>query len=181
MLTKRKFVHRSNAHVCSTTNKPSQCIGDPCGGGDSSVCWQPRALIIEYRDEVYAGLKRVLEEAGFQVERGRVGATAAARIRQFEPDLILVNEELPDESGWLMTCKLRLTRRTQPIWLYTVRRPRWRADWREFLGVDEVIEYRGVLAILLQQVRQRLVDRCVSPPFEPARHPLGFALPSAVA
>lgn len=179
MWTKRNTMRRSCATGRPNADKPIQVLLDPPGGGDGSVRPGSRVLVLEHRDEVYRGLKLVLEEGGFQVERGRVGATARARIQQFEPDLILVNEELPDESGWLMTCKLRLSHRVQPVWLYAVRKPRWRADWRELLGVDEVIEYRGALTVLVQQIRRRLANRHVSPPVEPARRPAAVAPPAA--
>lgn len=181
MKTLRKPTRRSYAADRSAAFQVLGHASEPRLDVDRLDSRPPRVVVVEFRDEVYAGLKGVLEEAGFQVERGRIGATAAARIRRFEPDLILVNEELPDESGWLMTCKLRLTRCSQPIWLYAVRKPRRRKQWREFWGADEVIEYRGVLAILLQHIRRRLADRRASSPVEPARRPLGSASPSAVA
>jgi len=112
-----------------------------------------RALVVEFRDEVYAGLKAQLEEYGFEVERAESGATVALAFNRFTPDLILINEDMPDESGWVITGKLRLTRHRQPVWLYTIRQPRLKAEWKAFSGVDEVIEYGGVLIRLVQHVR----------------------------
>ena len=119
---------------------------------------RPRVLVVEYRDEVYAGLKALLEEHGSELERAESGATVASSFSRFVPDLLLINEDMPDESGWLITCKLRITRHRQPVWLYTVREPRLKADWKEFTGVDEVIEYGGVVIRLVQDVRQRLAE-----------------------
>jgi len=124
---------------------------------------RPRVLVIEFRDEVYSGLKSLLEEHGFEVERAALGATVAHTFNQFAPDLVLVNEDMPYESGWLITCKLRLMRHRQPVWLYTVRQPRLQADWKEFSGVDEVIEYGGVLIRLVQHVRRGIFEWLKSP------------------
>ena len=66
-----------------------------------------RVLIVEFRDEVYADLKSALEEYGCLVTRAMTGASVAAQVRLFTPDLTLVNESMPDESGWLIACKLR--------------------------------------------------------------------------
>jgi CheY-like chemotaxis protein len=113
-------------------------------------------LVVEHRDEVFNGLRVVLEEANLKVERAKLGGVVAAKIRKSVPGLILVNERMPDESGWLITCKLRLSRHAQPVWLYTLQRAYMVADWKEISGVDEVINYDGVLPKLFEKVRGRL-------------------------
>ena len=115
-----------------------------------------RLLIVESRDEVFATLKRVLEEQACEVARAVRGTEVAHRTEQFAPDLLLINENMPDESGWLISCKLRLTRVHKPVWLYAVRPPQFLADWKNICGVDEVIAYRGAVNQLTAQIRQRL-------------------------
>lgn len=117
---------------------------------------RPRVLIIESRDDVYSRLRPVLEEADFEIERRDVGAMVTSTIECFEPDLILVSEDMPDESGWLIVCKLRQSRHHQPVWMYAARRPHLQADWKDVYGVDQVIEYGGMLVCLVQQIRQRI-------------------------
>lgn len=115
-----------------------------------------RVLVVEFRDEVFAELKSVFEEHGCEVARAASGASVAAQVKQFAPGLLLVNESMPDESGWLITCKLRLTRQRLPIWLYAVRKPHPFADWKESIGVDEILAYGGVVSRLRLRVRERL-------------------------
>ena len=113
---------------------------------------RPRVLVVEFRDEVYAGLKVVLEEHDCRVIRAEVGAAVAGSIAQFSPDLVLVNESMPDESGWLVACKLQVTCLRLPVWLYAVQCPQPTTAWKEFSSVDRVIEYGGVLLRLVQDL-----------------------------
>lgn len=114
-----------------------------------------RVLIVEFRDEVYADLRSVFEDYGCEVMRASNGASVAARVRRFTPNLALVNESMPDESGWLIAGKLRLTRR-EPVWLYTDRKPDVGDDWKGCIGVDEILVYGGVVSQLRLRVRERL-------------------------
>lgn len=116
----------------------------------------PRVLIVEFRDEVFAALKSLLEENRCQVGRAVSGRDVATEVKRFAPDLVLVNEGMPGESGWLITCKLRLVQFHAPVWLYAGRKPRPHADWKELCGVDEVLAYGGVLRRLDARIRERL-------------------------
>jgi CheY-like chemotaxis protein len=115
-----------------------------------------RVLVVEFRDEVYAGLKTMLQDSGLEVERAERGSAVAACARRFAPDLILVNEDMPDESGWLIACKLRLGAKRCPAWIYAPRLPRCHREWQQFAGVSEVIVYDGVLLRLTVELRARL-------------------------
>ena len=42
---------------------------------------RPRVLVVEFRDEVHAGLKTLVEEHGFEVERAERGADGGSRIQ----------------------------------------------------------------------------------------------------
>jgi len=117
---------------------------------------RPRVLTVECRDEVYAKLKALLDDECCDVARAELGATVASALRQFAPDLILVNGEMPDESGWLIACKMRLRRCLQPVWLYAARPRRLPAAWKDLSGVDKLIQYDGVLPQLLQSIKQNM-------------------------
>lgn len=140
----------------------------------------PRVLVVEFRDEVFAGLKAVLDEHDCYVGRAQSGADVAGSLNRFMYDLVLVNESMPDESGWLITCKLRLTRHRQPVWLYAAQPPRSLATWKEYSGVNQVIEYGGVLFRLVRHVRQRLTEWVGSPVGEPS-HGVSTSAPRWVA
>ena len=126
--------------------------------GPRSVETSRRVLIVEFSDEVFADLKCLLEDHGWEVARAASGAAVAACMRRFAPQLLLVNESMPDESGWLITCKLRLLGQRQPVWLYAVRKPQVDVDWKEFCGVDKVLTYGGALRRLRLRVRESLAS-----------------------
>ena len=113
-------------------------------------------LIVEFRDEVFARLKTLFEEHGYKVSRAAIVTDQTPLVAA---DLLLVSEDMPDDSGWLITCKLRLAQVWQPIWLYAVRAPRVLADWKEWCGVNDVIVHGGELSRLAAQIRQRLQER----------------------
>ena len=66
-----------------------------------------RVLIIEYRDEHYVDLKEFFESYGCQVSRAASSDVVSSEARIFSPDLILICERMPGESGCLIACKLR--------------------------------------------------------------------------
>ena len=118
-----------------------------------------RVLVVEFRDEVYESLESLFREHGFEVERAECGSTVAHKFHQFAPDIVLINDDTPDASGWLIASKLRLSGYRQTIWLYTVRLSRWRVNWKLVTEVDEVIAYGGKFAWLVQRVRQLIAER----------------------
>lgn len=81
----------------------------------------PRVLVVEFRDEVFAALLAALRDQDCEVQRAESGAAAGAALARFLPDLVLVNESLPDESGWLIACKARFWPRRRPGWFYAAR------------------------------------------------------------
>ncbi len=132
------------------------------GSRDERYFATPRShvLVIEFRNEIFTRLKSLIEDQGCEVSRARTGVDVAAQAERVAPDLMIVNEHMPDESGWLITCKLRLTHVRYPVWLYTARSPEVLADWKEYYcGVDEVIAYGGDFARVASQIRQSLHDR----------------------
>ena len=119
---------------------------------------RPRVLLVEFRDEVYAALRVVLIEEGCEVVRAELGAAVTSALVRFSPDLVLINESMPDESGWLIACKLQFGRRRQPVWLYAARTSPSLAAWAETCQVARVIDYGGVLMRLLGHVRHDLAQ-----------------------
>ena len=153
MSTNTKTLQAFQAYIHSTAHgvaKPHLAVA---GDRRSS---RPRrtALVVEFRDEVYAGLKVVMEEAGIIVKRAIDGLAIASTLNCTVPDLILINEDSPYGSGWLITYKVRLARYNGPVWLYGPRPPRYQIS-RNFCGVDVIIEYGGVLSRLLSDVEKR--------------------------
>ncbi|MHB1033394.1 MAG: hypothetical protein ACYC35_03285 [Pirellulales bacterium] len=120
--------------------------------------------MVEHRDEVFARIEADLAVWGIQVQRAG-DAEEARRLYYRRPmELVLIHTDLPDETGWLFACKLRITWPAARIWVYT---PRWTARelvLAEFIGVEEVIAYGGDLQRLAAEVFERLVVASYSMP-----------------
>jgi response regulator RpfG family c-di-GMP phosphodiesterase len=113
-------------------------------------------LVVEYRDEVAARLMADLTAMAIRVQRATGAAEASRCCASFPADLLLVNVDLPDGSGWLLTMKLRLFAPTPRIWLYAAApSPKDRA-FAEFVEADGLIDYRGDVWRLSAEVISRL-------------------------
>ena len=115
-----------------------------------------RVLIIEYRDEHYVDLKEFFESYGCQVSRAASSDVVSSEARIFSPDLILICERMPGESGCLIACKLRFGRLKQPIWLYTATGQPDCTDSQEWSGINDVFFYAGRLRRLRELLQVRL-------------------------
>lgn len=113
-------------------------------------------LLVEYRDEVFARLASDLAAMGVWVERASNAAEASQRFAHCPPDLMIVNADMPDESGWLLAGKLRLVRPTAHVWLYAPRSSGFDHGLAHFLGVAEVVHYDGDLFWLAEEIRSRV-------------------------
>ncbi len=118
----------------------------------------PCVLVVESRDDVYGALRSLIEAQGLRVLRATRGVEVAARIRALAPQLVLIYEDMHDESGWLIAAKLQFSLYRGPIWLYTARWPRCLADRQKATGVDQVIQCGRGLLPLLEEVRTRIVE-----------------------
>ena len=142
-------------HTCGSPSSRPLAVAEACRRAGQKG---RRVLIVESRDDVYTSLKTLLERAGQRVQRARTGAAVAATVVRFAPDLVLVNEQMPDESGWLITCKLRIARAQRTVWLYAARGPRLLAERMEISAVDQVIVYGGVLVRLRHEIFRRFLE-----------------------
>src|SRR4051794_12203794 len=59
----------------------------------------PRVLVVDDHDLFRSGLRRLLEEEGFEVADARSGDAALATLEWFEADVILMDLNLPGMSG----------------------------------------------------------------------------------
>ena len=98
------------------------------------------ALIVEFRDEAFVEIRSRLEDCGWQVVRAEHASDVAARMHNDTPQLVIVSEEMPDESGCLITHKLRQQHCLPVVWLYTSRRKAIARGFGKFCGVDKVLQ-----------------------------------------
>lgn len=137
---------RGNLHCTSPQAKP--CKGES----------QPTILLVEHRDEVFARLATDIAEFGFRVIRAKSAIETMKLYDKHKPTLIVGNVDLPDQSGWLMTAKLRLSDRGIRVWLYQRQPSNYGQEIAEFLKVDALLPYRGDLLSLSEQVINLMAD-----------------------
>jgi CheY-like chemotaxis protein len=77
---------------------------------------------------------------------------------RFAPSLVLANVDLPDQSGWLLTAKLRFVDADVPVWLYLSRSSPHQTRAAECLAVDELLDYGGDLLGLSDVIVTLMAD-----------------------
>lgn len=145
----------------ATMAKPLSAHAEDLSSGSPrsyASCSVPRlrVLIVEYRDDHFDDLKMYFESLGCQVARAARSDVVSAAARVFSPDLILLCDQMPEESSRLIACKLRFGRLKQPIWLYTASGQDDCTAWRDWSGINQVLVYAGRLASLREVLSREL-------------------------
>ena len=119
--------------------------------GDNAV-YRP-CLILAHADSVYADLTcRSFRRLGWDVYRARTGPEVRRLARLMQPELVLLDTDLPEESGWL-TCD-KLTReqpRTRVILVGAATAPR-DDQFAAFVGASALVNRADSMAQLLHDV-----------------------------
>jgi len=126
--------------------------------GRNAISPRPRVLIVEYQDEIYGALETVLEEAGCEVARAATSDSVLTVVNCLTPSLIIINADMPDQSGWLIAAKLRLSNCRDQVWLYLASPSLSPASWQSLAGVDKVIEYDAIFTQCLQTFEHEAFD-----------------------
>ncbi|MEI7644162.1 MAG: response regulator [Chloroflexales bacterium] len=119
-----------------------------------------QALVIEDSATTADQLARYLRELGTRVEIHPFGAGTVERTITLQPDVIILDILLPDESGWDVLCRLKAEPRTQAIPVVIISVVDEPARARE-LGAAAMICKpidRATLAHVLHRVAARLVE-----------------------
>ncbi len=122
----------------------------------------PTALLVEFRDEVFIRIATDLAQTGMRVIRACSATEALELAVATRPALILANVDQPDQSGWLLTAKLRIIDPRVRVWLYQPRSSTYQALMAEFLDVEELLDYQGDLFRLSDTIVQ-LLDNAPEP------------------
>jgi DNA-binding response OmpR family regulator len=112
-------------------------------------------LILAHADPVYtAQVVRAFRRLGWDVYPAQTGPQVRRLARMMQPELVVLQAELPGESGWL-TCD-KLTGEFPAIKVVLVAShptPRL-ADFADFVGADALVNRRDGVAALLRRVRE---------------------------
>src|SRR5262249_16794120 len=87
--------------------KHSAAMPSPCTPHDPK-----RVLVVDEEEDVRELLKTVLDDAGYAVETAANGAEGLAKISAVQPDLVLLDLNMPVLDGWEVL--ERLPRLNQP-------------------------------------------------------------------
>lgn len=141
---------------CAYSEKSSASFGiqtSTCKPSHRPVAkMRSRVLIGEFRDEVFADLAALFESQGFGVTRAHCGIAMTSQVQKSCPDLVVLSERFPDQSGWLVAAKLQMCRTPPRVWLYASRLPARVHVQQEVCRIDEVLAYGGILSRLRHQV-----------------------------
>ncbi len=112
----------------------------------------PLVLVVEHRDEVFARIATDVAQSGYYVLRAETAGEAMRLSGKFRPTLVIANSDLSDQSGWLMTAKLRFIDPEARIWLYLSETTPDDEGMARFLQLDELLAYGGNLLKLSEMV-----------------------------
>lgn len=117
-----------------------------------------RILIVDVRDDFFAGLASVAASEGLRVQRAASAGQATKQLSDGLPELIIANCEQPDESGWLMVSKWCLTRMPRRVWLYQAWPAAFDSHWIALTKVEQILYHEGDLLTLAEQVRNQFAS-----------------------
>ena len=154
---------RVNENVVLTASGDRDCANTsrvPADLSNDSLAEQCRlrVVLVEHRGAESAALKTVLARGGCEVKCAASSEAVFVAASRFAPTLIIINADMPDQSGWLIAAKLRLGNYREQMWLYVSQQPCATANWKEFAGVDKVIKHDALFTQFLQTVEQEIAD-----------------------
>ncbi len=120
---------------------------------------QPTLLLVEYRDEIFARIATDLAEFGVRVIRAKTATEALHLVETHKPVLLVGNVDLPGQSGWLMTAKLRLFDHRTRVWLYRHQSSGYGQEITKFLDIDALLVHHGDLFGLSKTIVDRMANR----------------------
>ncbi len=173
---KHRLIERAD-QLLSTTAFETSCVGSVCPPRNFSITEststskaqsvsrakpeedhcdaaqrQPTALLVEHRDEVYARIATDMAETGMHVIRAKSAVEALKLFGRCAPTHVVANLDLPDQSGWLLACKLRFCQPDIQVWLYQADSSSYSGTMAKYLQINEVLNYGGDLLGLSETI-----------------------------
>ncbi len=117
-----------------------------------------RRLVLAYADSVHAARSgRHFRRQGWQVHPAGTAAEARRLTAALDPDLVVLDADLPDESGWLVCAKLRLGQPDRKIILVNRQYDPEKIRLGDFVGAAAVLTRDGLLAAILDEMMETRV------------------------
>jgi len=115
-----------------------------------------KILLVDDDPGVREMLGRVLEGEHYEVIRAKNGNEAGAKFVNGEPDLVLLDLNMPERDGWSAFRFLEVVRHLLPIIVITARSNQY--VQAEELGVDALMEKPLNLPVLLETIERSLAE-----------------------
>jgi CheY-like chemotaxis protein len=120
---------------------------------ENPLTFRPR-LVLAYADSVQASLTcRHLRRLGWEVRLASSGPEARNLVHILAPDVVLLDTELRDESGWLTCAKLRLEHPEQIVVLVTSELTDRAQDFARFVGATSIVSRTVTPVELVEEVQ----------------------------
>jgi DNA-binding response OmpR family regulator len=116
--------------------------------------FRPR-LVLAYADSAQAALScRLLRRQGWEVHLANSGPDARRLARLLAPQMVVLDIELRDESGWLTCSKLKLENPTQTVVLVTGEVTAEVQSYADFVGAAAIVERGPGVPNLMERVQR---------------------------
>jgi ActR/RegA family two-component response regulator len=116
---------------------------------------RPR-LVLALQDSAQAVRReRAFRRRGWEVHRASTGVEARRLAARLLPDVVILDTDLADESGWLTCAKLRLERPQQKVLLVGADITPSNERFSEFVGAAGLVSSSADLAALVPDPRER--------------------------
>lgn len=112
-------------------------------------------LILAHADAGYAAqVLRTFRRHGWDVYMAQQGPQVRRLARMLQPQLVVLQADLPDESGWLTCDKLTQEIPTSRVVLVAANPTLTQADFASFVGAASLVNLKDGMAALLQDLRE---------------------------
>jgi CheY-like chemotaxis protein len=153
-----KFIHAPRPDVPHSKASPAKAAPSPVADEERGRAPQTskRILLADDDASVREMLGRVLESEHYEVIFAKDGNEAAAKSVSAEPDLVLLDLNMPDRDGWSAFRFMNAADPLRPVIVITARPNQYpQADQ---LGVDALMEKPLNLALLLRTIQSLLSE-----------------------
>ncbi len=114
-------------------------------------------LVLAHADPVYAAQAlRTFRRRGWDVYAARSGPEARRLARMLQPHLVLLQADLPEESGWLTCDKLSRENPLIRVVLVAADPTLYHADFAAFVVAAALVDRRDGMAALLPHLRRAI-------------------------
>ncbi len=117
---------------------------------------RPQILLVEDDELLLEVMAASLKREGYSFETARSGDEALAKAYHLRPEVVLLDIELPGQSGYLVAAKLKIARPSPKV-LFVTALPRGKSDRAaSFLRVDGILHKPFALKKLILTVDRLL-------------------------